>query len=145
MVNRIMPVGPASAYQTYQIASPLATHYRDATCREVDCERHVKGWNSALDMTREDHAKAATWIRMKSGRAFTVTEAGPIVTFTFPAGQTCFEKHKVPVGRPELYLVRGGDWRGNPRNIPVVRHNADTWVDDFANHQDRLKTEHERG
>lgn len=140
-----MPVGPASAYQTYQITSPVATHYRDATCREVDCERYLKGWASALDTTQPGHAAAATWIRMKSGRSFASAESGPIVYFTFPAGQACFQKHKVPVGRPEFYVVRGGDWRGDPRGMPVVRHNADTWVDDFQTNQDKLKTMQERG
>jgi hypothetical protein len=44
----------------------------------------------------------------------------------------------VPLERPELYVVRGGDWRGNPRG-EVRRHSGpDSWVNDFAEHQDRI-------
>jgi hypothetical protein len=144
-INRATPVGPASAYKTYAIAMPSPTHFRPATCAEVQCGPHVYGWISRFDVADPEDAKRATYIRMKSGRRFTVTETGTLVEFLFPAGQECFAEHRVPNGRPELYVVRDGDHRGNPRGTAAVRHNADTWQDDFASHLDRIKTAHDQG
>jgi hypothetical protein len=135
---RIQPQLPASAMKTYAVRQPLTTHYRPATCAEVECEASVKGWNSALDTTNPEHAKAATWIRMQSGRAFTVIEAGPVVTFHFPPGQQCFRKHQVPLERPQIFVVREGDFRGNPRGVAAITRAPADWVDDFANHQQTL-------
>ena len=35
------------------------------------------------------------------------------MVFTFEAGQQCFTQHHVP-DRPQFFVVRDGDWRGNP-------------------------------
>jgi hypothetical protein len=146
MLNRIEPQLPAAAMKTYSIASPKATHYRPATCAEVGCEMSLKGWETKVDVSTVLGARQANYIRLRSGRAFLPpVEIGDLVIFTFPAGQTCFAEHLVPLGRPEFYLVRDGDWRGNPRGTAATRHNADTWVDDFANHQQRLADRLEQG
>lgn len=145
MLNRLTPVGPAEAYKTYAITSPIATHFRAATCQEIDCANYANGWDSPLDTSVPKFAEAANWIRLKSRRTFTTTEAGPIVTFRFPPGQQCFAQHKVPLERPEIYVVRGGDWRGNPRGTAPVQRKAADWLDDFATHQDGLRAAIERG
>ena len=143
--RRITPVGPAAAYKTYSVRSPLATHFRKATCQEVDCANYEKGWMTRLDVSSPQHAQLANDIRLKLGRKFVAVERGTVVEFTFPPGQQCFAAHRLPLQRPEFYVVRGGDHRGNPRGTAPVQHNADTWLDDFANHQDRLKTALDRG
>ena len=141
---RITPAGPVRAYQTYQITAPLATHWRTATCTEVDCDAHLRGWSTTVDVATELGARQATYIRMHAGRAYTVTEAGTLVTFMFPGGQQCFRTHRVPLGRPEIYTVRGGDWRGS---TGLVRRHADAqdWVDDFGEHQEQLADRLARG
>lgn len=144
-LNRIEPVGPAAAYKTYSIASPLATHFRPATCQEVDCANYAKGWLTRLDTADPKQAGLANDIRMKLGRKFMAVERGTVVEFTFPPGQQCFAQHRVPLDRPEFFVVRDGDWRGNPRGTAPVQRNAADWQDDFANHQDRLKTALEAG
>ena len=58
--------------------------------------------------------------------------------FTFEAGHKCFAEHQVPLERPELYVLQGGDWRGNPRNEVTRFSGPDPWVNEFAEHQDRL-------
>jgi hypothetical protein len=77
-----------------------------------------------------------------SGRRYVQTAVdGGLIEFTFEAGQTCFQasQHKVPLERPELYIVRGGDWRGNPRGTAPRQHSGpDSWLNDFGSHQDRL-------
>lgn len=139
---RIQPRMPAAAYRTFAVHSPVATHFRDATCREVECQQFARGWHTTLRVVADPvHAKMADWIRLHSGRSFTYTENGGVVVFQFPPGQKCFRPHKVPVGRPELYIVRDGDWRGNPRGTDPRRHKRpEDFVDEFANNLDKLAT-----
>jgi hypothetical protein len=133
-VSRIEPQFPAWAYKTYRILSP-PSHRRKASCEEVECERWRRGWKTCLDVADTKHAEAANWIRLHSGLRFDVHEQGTAVTFTFPAGQSCWAAHTVPF-KPHLFLVHGGDWRGNPRGVPVVRHSgAQSWADDFGENQ----------
>jgi hypothetical protein len=139
MLTRLEPAGPVHAYQTYQIVSPISTHFRDGTCDEAGCLAQRNGWRTTVDESTDLGARQAHYIRKQSGRRFTEsrTETG-LTAFTFEAGQRCFATHKVPLERPELYVVRGGDWRGNPRG-EVRRHSGpDSWVNDFAEHQDRI-------
>lgn len=145
MLNRVTPKLPANAVKTYSIRSPLATHFRKATCQEVDCANYTNGWLTRLDTAIPQQAQLANDIRLRLGRKFVAVERGTIVEFTFPPGQQCFARHQVPLQRPEFYVVRDGDWRGNPRGTAPVQRTADDWLDDFANHQDRLKTAIERG
>jgi hypothetical protein len=146
---RIEPKLPAGAMKTYAILRPTSTHFRPATCAEVDCPQYLHGWRTVVDESTDLGARQAHYIRTQSGRSFHEqrdrTGVGVLgaVTFTFGPGQMCFRTadHRVPVGRPELFVVREGDWRGNPRRTePRVHKRAADWVDDFANHQDRLAT-----
>jgi hypothetical protein len=146
MVNRITPALGAEHMQTYALAAPLATHWRPATCEEVDCANQAAGWRTVVDEATDLGQRQAAYVRTQAGRAFGEHREGPLTVFTFPAGQRCFAAHQQPLEREPLYLVRGGDWRGNPRGVPVRRHvRAADWVDDFANHQLDLRDRLERG
>ena len=144
-LNRIQPQGPAQAYKTYQLLQPLATHFRPATCEEVDCPAYLHGWKTVIDESTELGQRQAHYIRDESDRRYqrdpVVFGQGP-VTYMFEAGQRCFRQHREPLEREPLALVKDGDWRmsQNPRQL-----SPDDWVDDFQNHQDRLHTQQERG
>lgn len=145
-MTRIDPALPVQAFQTYQVLAPAATHWRPATCADVDCAAHLHGWRSVIDESTELGQKQAHYIRRDSGRRFHEhrDEAG-LTVFEFEAGQSCFAQHQARLDRPEHYLVRGGDWRGNP-NGQVRRHaSAADWVDDFQQHQGRLADQIEKG
>lgn len=132
-------VSPAYV-KTYAISSPISTHYRTGTCDEAGCLAHRHGWQTNVDETTELGQKQAHYIRRLSGRRHTErrSEVG-ITVFEFEAGQRCFTTHKVSLERPEFYIVREGDWRGNPRGTsPRVHSGPDPWVDDFATHQGRI-------
>lgn len=142
-VNRITPNLPPSAYRTFQIVSPLSTHWRPATCEEAECEQYARGWKSAIDESTELGQKQAWYIRKQSGRKYTESrdEQPGLTVFTFEAGQPCFSagQHKVPLGRPEHYLVKGGDWRGNPTGMSTRKHSKpEHWVEEFQENQDKL-------
>jgi len=96
--------------------------------------------------SRPGSRRQAHYIRRESGRKFTEerTPAG-LTEFTFEAGQKCFATHELRNSRPERFLVTGGDWRGNPTGERREHVNAADWTEDFALHQDRLKTVIERG
>lgn len=139
------PLMPAAAYKTYAVVQPLATHWRPATCAEVDCPHYLNGWRTQLETLTPDLREAVR----TSGRKHTVASVGPGVTYlVFESGQPCFaaSRHRIQVGRPPLYVVRDGDWRGNPRRTrDRVHQRPDLWLEDFAGHQQKIADEIEKG
>jgi len=142
--QRLPPNLPTAAYQTFQISAPLETHWRSASCAEVDCPQYLNGWRVRLEgLSEEDR-----WAIHRSGRKFERHEIAAGETWLmFEAGQSCFaaSEHKLPLGRPELFVVRGGDWRGNPTKEFRQHTSADSWVDEFATNQDKIAEVIERG
>ena len=136
MTFRVDPALPVHAYKTYEITSPIGTHFRTATCDEAGCLAQRNGWEPRVDKTTDLGQRQAHYIRKQSGRKFTERREA-VTVFSFEAGQRCFAQHKVPLDRPELYVVRGGDWRGNPTG-EARRLGTDAWVNDFGEHQDRI-------
>lgn len=137
---RPTPALPVEMVKSYVIASPRDTHTRPATCDEVGCKAQTAGWQTFADESTRLGQRQAHYIRKVSGRRFTEQrdEFGRTV-FTFPAGQQCFADHRVSIDRPEIFAVKGGDHRGNPRGTLRVHDSPTDWVEDFAEHQDRLK------
>jgi hypothetical protein len=133
-------------YQTFQIKSPKATHFRPATCAEVECQAAEHGWRSTIDENTVLGQQQAFYIRKQSGRKFTEerNELG-LTVFTFANGQECFAQHETRVQRPELYFVRGGDFRGNPTGERRQHQKAEHWVEEFAENQQRIIDAQERG
>lgn len=114
----------------WTIDSPIATHWRRATCEEVDCAKHRTGYRIRVDALAEADLDA---IR-QSNRPFTVLDVAEGETYwVFPPGTPCFEAslHQVPVGRPELYVVRD---RGEVRRYD----RADQWAEDCATHTTKI-------
>jgi hypothetical protein len=146
---RFDPRLPVGAVKTYGIKAPKSTHTRPATCAEAQCGPHTHGWKTVIDEQTELGKEQAYYIRNGSGRRYTEDRdsmAG-VTVFLFEAGQTCFgaAEHRVSLDRPPLFIVRGGDWRGNPDGMRLQHANGDDWVDDFANHQDQLATRINQG
>jgi hypothetical protein len=151
MVFRIPPKLPVQAMKTYGLAAPQATHYRRASCREVDCPNYANGWRSGFDVTDPEKAEAVRLIREFSGRLFTVQElAGPDgrvanVVLTFGPGQECFQQHRIALERDPILYVRDGDWRGNDTGRKMIHANNVDWVDDFGEHQEKVAERVARG
>lgn len=146
MPNRFEPKGPVSAYKSYEIKAPLATHWSVATCADVDCDAYLLGWESHINEATDLGQRQAHYIRRESGRRFTEerTPAG-LTVFKFEAGQKCFAQHNARNARPERFVERGGDHRGNPRREFRAHVRPDDWVESFSEHQDRLRSALERG
>ena len=162
-MNQITPGLSVTDMKTYGIRAPLSTHWRKATCTEVECEGHRTGWLTVLVEASppgpavgvsvrkmmalvDRYTQRAYYIRHLSGRSFIESkDSSGATVFDFASGQDCFEEHQVRVDRPELFEVRGGDWRGNPRREGMTHDRPDNWVEDFAEHQDRIATRLDRG
>lgn len=135
-------MGPPEAYQTYRIATPRDTAVR-AACSQVGCLEWRHGWTTTVDETTGLGRGQADYIRRRSGRTFREqrTAAG-LTVFRFESGQRCFREHST---RPEIFWVQGGDWRANPLREFRKYDKPEHWVYDFAEHQDKINTQRERG
>lgn len=136
-VNRIAPQLPVGQVKTYTIAKPNETHTRPASCTEVGCNTQAMGWRTTIDEATPLGQRQAHYVRRQSGRAHTEHREGALTVFVFPPGQECFADHRVSLDRPEFYIVRGGDWRGQVGTQQQFS-GPDSWVNHFAEHQERL-------
>lgn len=136
-------MGPES-YKTYQV-SVRSDDWRPATCEEVDCDHYLHGWKLRIEGLSAEQLHDA----LTSGRKYTILAIAEGQSWLhFEAGQPCFRTttHRTRIGKPELYVVRDGDRRGNPRGTKARLHQrvAD-WQDDFATHQQTLADAQARG
>jgi hypothetical protein len=142
-LNRSRPVGPAQAYQTFQILVPDA-NWRPASCEEVGCGFFLNGWRLRVEVLPPQMLYTAK----TAGRRFVEHRVADGETWlVFEAGQSCFKttEHRVRLDMPELYVVRDGDWRGNPTGSVRRHKRAADWVDQFGEHQQNVAELLERG
>lgn len=142
-LTRMAPAGPASAYKTFAIDVPKATHTIPATCEQVNCPNFLNGWKTILDRSQVQ----LIMMVKNSRRSYKESVDGTIHTFVFEAGQPCFraKEHTIQV-RPEIYSVRGGDFRGNPLGTRTrIHRNPADWVEDFSESVERLREQEKRG
>jgi hypothetical protein len=142
MVNRIDPNLPVSQYQTYSITAPTDSTIV-AACEQVGCAAWLNGWDSVIDERTELGQQQAAYIRGQSRRTFREQKRGDGLTvFRFEAHQRCFEEHRT---RPEIYLVRDGDWRGNPSGRQRQHTRPADWVEDMTENQGRIVDLQQKG
>lgn len=144
---RLPPKLEPADMKTYEILAPAATHWRPAACEDVQCDAFMKGWRTIVDETTDLGKGQAYYIRKSSGRKFQESrDAAGLTVFEFSAFQRCFRQHKERTDKPELFIVREGDYRGNPRGTRARQHARPAdWVDDFAGHQQALHDRLDRG
>lgn len=142
---RIEPKMPPTAYRSFEIHSPITTHYRSVSCKDMECQYYLGGWVSKVDVSTMQGRKWAVAIR-NSGRRYTYEQRGSEVVFHFFFGQSCFQApHKVRLERPELYIVRDGDWRTNPTGRKAVDIRPSEFVERMADNLDVLHRAKEQG
>lgn len=148
MVYRIEPKLPPQHMKTYQIARPVTEQFwRSATCEEVQCPQFLGGWMTVIEKMIDPDGQLEYTVR-HSGRPFKECREPGKITFVFEPGTPCFKAsiHKVPIEREPLYVVKDGDWRGNPRRTRPKQHTQpEHWVEDFANHQQHIADKIQEG
>lgn len=120
---------------SYRILNPTSTHYRPATCEEVDCDHFLNGWQVRVEGLPEELLHTAR----NSGRSFTEMRVSEGVTYlVFAPGQACFKAktHLTNIGRNPLFVV---DTPADNGRIRRRKHSsADSWGDDLHTHTDDL-------
>lgn len=137
-LNRPTPGVSVDRMLTYGVKSPRSTHTKPATCEEYGCLafNSKTGWTITLPVgsDRIEHVKQLMRGELDGIRRLTakVTRDGDLVHIVFPQGTPCTRatRHRVTLNRPELYVVRGGDWRGS---TGVIRRHTkpEHWVEDM--------------
>lgn len=141
---RLPPKMPTQLYKTYAVRSPISTHFRAATCAEVDCEAYVNGWQLRVEGLTPDLLYTAK----HSGRKFKEVEVAKGETYLiFEAGQFCFaaSTHRKSLDRPEFYYTGRGDFRSFSIRKADQFAKPEEWVDSFQHHLDKINTEIQRG
>ncbi len=133
---RISPQGRPQAYKTYSMLAPLDTHWRPATCVEVDCEVSRLGWTTTVDEATELGQRQAAYIRTQSGRHPLERREAELTVFTFLPGEECFTAHTIRSDREAIYAVRPGDYRAY--GIPFLHDTPEFWIEDYAGHLDKI-------
>ena len=98
----------------YSIKAPLSTHWREATCEEVDCRKNIMGWETHCNTDTELGRNQVAYIRAgKSERRFTErVDVEGVIIFRFSPGQQCFTNHiKKIEGKGHLLLRESGGQR----------------------------------
>ncbi|MFG2269139.1 hypothetical protein ACGFNY_05115 [Streptomyces chartreusis] len=135
------PLMPVHAYQTFNINSPSDRMVK-TVCEKVGCRHWREGWESVIDESTQLGQAQAAFIRTQSGRTFREQRNGlGLTVFRFEPYQRCFAEHQT---RPEMYLVRGGDWRGSTGQVRVHKR-AEDWVEHVQQHMGLLLDERDKG
>lgn len=133
-----LPFNP-NDYQRYSIKAPLSTHFRQASCAEVDCPQYLKGWRTRLEMLNE---KDRHYVLKESGRRYKLQHVAEGETYAvFEPGQNCFQvsRHRVRVDRPETYSVLDG------RRLLRNHTRPELWVEDLHEYSDAYQALKEKG
>lgn len=139
---RVEPMMPVDKYVTYGVSASKDTGVITA-CKDAGCKAWQNGWETSVDESTTLGRNQARYIRSGSGRTFTERRTGSGVTvFRFESFQRCFAEHRT---RPDVYVRRHGDWRGNPSGQRFYHANAADWTDDFREHQAQISQAIERG
>lgn len=135
-LNRMPVKAPSQFFDTFSIRAPKSTHWTRAVCEEVQCLNYTKGFK----VTVLTDSPQAHYIRHDTTRTCTENRlAEGMVEFEYKPGQRCFAEHTKRLDKPEVFTVRGGDHRGNPRGTRMRTHTkAEFWVEEFAETQDKI-------
>ncbi len=134
-----MRMSPGS-YKTYKIASPLSTHYRAATCAEINCLAYKEGWTyNKASLIAEDLYDIVT----KAGKRYRemALDDSNEMYVVFEPGQVCFQaaSHRISLERPEIYYAGRGHHTVFSTGRAAILE-TDQWLESFINHQDMLHT-----
>lgn len=153
-LSRPTPRMDPGRYKTYAVVSPLSSHFRPATCAEVDCPHWLHGWGVRItEIPPEDQAAVREATYTLNGKQYRYSyveqEMEPGKPWLlFKPGQPCFKArwHRKRIEKEPLFLIRGGDHRTTAPGSDSGRElSAQSWVDDFGEHTQRLADEIEKG
>jgi len=119
----------------FRAKSPILTHWRKATCSEIDCPHYLLGWVTTLETNPSDkRGQLMLWDARNSGRQYRAVKEGPLTRFYYGPGQTCFRisQHRKKLERDPIFSEKTGPVATGPME-------PHRWLDNFGNHLERLK------
>jgi hypothetical protein len=143
----IPPQGNPGEYKTYEIQQELD----EVSCEAAFCPDFMLGFVTTCDLSTDLGRRQAEFIRKDKGRSHIEEMAAPgLVQFTFPPGTRCFAppdrpRHLKPRDGEQRLIERGGDWRGNPSGVWIEHTRAEFFLESWAENQDGLIREIQRG
>lgn len=135
---------------THAFIAPIQTHFRPATCAEVECDEYVKGFMLIADERTDLGIAQVAYVRTDRDRSPSSIERREdgLTYVTYPPGTRPFagprHDHVVPLEREPVFYSHGGDFRAETTQRRVFDR-PDQWVDDFATHLDDINSTRERG
>lgn len=117
--------------KVFRADAPLATHWRDGSCEEAECDVYAHGWVTVVDEATELGRAQAAYVRTDRTREYTESYDGALTSFVFVAGQQCYQAHRVPLERPAILRVTTVD--GTRTHTGVA-----DWWDDMHTHTDQV-------
>lgn len=129
-------------YRTFGGEAPLTTHFRRATCKEVNCAAYENGWSfNKKVLTPGDYYKVT-----HAGKRYREVTIAPGETYlVFEAGQFCFDRHRMRIQRPDIFYTGRGDWRIFNRSHAKVIPTAEEFTERFGSHVELVKEVIKRG
>ena len=97
-----------STANNFSASRPLTTHWREASCKEVDCPHYLLGWETKVDVSTPLGKQQYEYILHMSGRKGNGKKDGDIITFKFSPEQKCFREHKLPIEREPILSIQNG-------------------------------------
>jgi len=110
----------------YQITWNKDTHFRRATCEEVDCTQFLNGWvtNVIIGSPQDQYIRQD---KSRKSVAVKVDEAN--IEYYYESGQQCFRTHSVKIDRAPFFTVnQPGKETGRLHRANI---DFDEWTDRF--------------
>lgn len=122
--------------QLFTVTTPPSTHWRLASCEEVDCEKWRNGYVAVVTEPNPDEIDALVRTVRQTGREFREERTEVGVKLHFPPGTKCprWQEHRVRVDREPLFIH---GYRGQSGQGRMVGENE--WHERFAETLDELQ------
>lgn len=136
----------ADRYQSYEISRPLSTHWRKATCEQIECPGWTQGYEVVVDERTDLGQRQAAYLRdqlpIRSGRPVAKQYQDDMLMthFVFAPGTECMRagEHRTSNDRPPNFLKLIGDRQHGVSGVLVRHSGADSFVDDMSTHLEKI-------
>ena len=105
---------------------PSRTHWRKATCREVNCSHYVNGWVTRV----APGSPQDLYIRADTERHHTLERGEEVNFYTFEPGQRCYKsgQHRIKLDRGPWLTKNMAD---KPWALELRAMEYNRWTDEF--------------
>jgi len=115
--------------KVFQATWPKSSHWRSATCQEVDCPHYLLGWVTKVVIGSDNDL----YIRADRKRRYKMVKEGDLHNYIFEAGQQCFRSeagaHYIRLERGPWLTVNALDRQ--PSRLERDAMESERWIDEF--------------